>query len=90
MLQCIRTISISVECVHDVLFNVQINCSPCILSPLTPHSSLQSASATMSVKSKNLFNFPPQGFYDEDVAAFMAQQQLMMKELFGEDGPLFK
>ena len=44
----------------------------------------------MSVKSKNLFNFPAQGSYDEDVAAFMVQQKLMMKEMFGEESPLLK
>merc|ERR1711953_994554 len=46
--------------------------------------------SNMSVKSKNLFNFPAQGSYDEDVAAFMVQQKLMMKEMFGEESPLLK
>jgi len=44
----------------------------------------------MSVQSKNLFNFPAQGSYDKDVAAFIVQQKEMMKEMFGEEGPLFK
>ena len=44
----------------------------------------------MSVQSKNLFNFPPQGSYDKDVAAFMEQQMLLMKQMFGEGGPLLK
>ena len=44
----------------------------------------------MSVQSKNLFNFPPQGSYDKDVIAYMEQQKLMMKEMFGEENPLLK
>ena len=44
----------------------------------------------MSVQSKNLFNFPPQGSYDKDVAAYLVQQKLVMKEMFGEESPLLK
>ena len=79
--------------VHNVLFSVQ---DLSIVCPVSSHlipirdSSLTLPTSNMSVKSKNLFNFPAQGSYDEGVAAFMVQQKLMMKEMFGEESPLLK
>ena len=40
---------------------------------------------SVNVKSQNLFNFPPRGCYDSDVAEYMAQRKLMVKQLFGEE-----
>ena len=91
MLQCIRTISMSVFMMYSLMFKSIVLPVSSHLSLPSPHSRLQSDSATMSVKSKNLFNFPAQGSYDEDVAAFMAQEELMKKELSGEEsGPFLK
>ena len=79
--------------VHNVLFSVQYLSIVC---PVSSHLTsirdftLTLQTSNMSVKSKNLFNFPAQGSYDEDVAAFMVQQKLMMKEMFGEESPLLK
>ena len=40
---------------------------------------------SMRVQSKGLFNFQPQGVYDEDVAALNAARKKMMKELTGSE-----
>jgi len=40
----------------------------------------------MSVKSKNLFNFPPQGSYDTDLAEDMARK----KQMFGSEDVTLK
>ena len=84
---------------HRVLLNdYQLFALYPLTSPSVTDSRLQtdqchltsSSPVSMSVQSKNLFNFPPQGSYDKDVIAYMEQQKLMMKEMFGEENPLLK